>query len=615
MRILSASRRDKLRAKPLLRAFRILSASDQRKLILVGLAQIFLGVLDLIGIAALGLLASLAFSNQSDLPSNNSLDKIMSLLPISNRSLADQTLTLVIFASFILISKTLLSILFTRRIMFFLSRRGAVISAQLISRLLSQSLLFIQKRTSQQTIYSVTTGVEIATMQVLAVSTVLIGDFALLVVLGTGLILIEPFTAFMTICLFGGISYFLHSFMDVRAGDLGRIKSDLTISSSEKIGEVIATYRESVVRNSRSFYAKQISNMRLNFAEAAAEMNFLPYVSKYVIELSIVLGGLFIGLAQLFLKDSASGVATLTIFLAAGTRIAPSVLRAQQGLLQIRGSLPQVIATLDLYEALYEVRALSSKENQNNFDHHGFIPTVELTEVSLTYPDSQVNAVEGLTLKIKPGQFVAIVGPSGAGKTSLIDLILGVLEPSQGSIKISGAAPLHAVEKWPGAVAYVPQEVSVISGTLRENIALGCHSDQVNDGLVKKAIQLAQLETFVQNLPMGLDSQTGERGNMLSGGQRQRLGIARALYTSPKLLVLDEATSSLDGSTEVDVSKAIQSIGGGHTTILIAHRLSTVRNADVVIYMSMGRMIAKGTFDEVRKLVPDFDRQAKLMGI
>jgi ABC-type multidrug transport system fused ATPase/permease subunit len=190
-----------------------------------------------------------------------------------------------------------------------------------------------------------------------------------------------------------------------------------------------------------------------------------------------------------------------------------------------------------------------------------------------------------------------------------------VLQPDYGNILVSDKSPLDAISEWPGAMAYVPQDVMIARGSIRENVALGFPVELASDELVWRAIRDAQLEDFVKSLPEGLDTEVGQRGTRISGGQRQRLGIARAMFTRPKLLVLDEATSSLDGQTEADISSAIQNLHGSVTIIMIAHRLSTVLHADQVVYMAEGKIIFRGTFNEVRAAVPDFDRQAELMGL
>jgi ABC-type multidrug transport system fused ATPase/permease subunit len=192
---------------------------------------------------------------------------------------------------------------------------------------------------------------------------------------------------------------------------------------------------------------------------------------------------------------------------------------------------------------------------------------------------------------------------------------LGVITSETGEVKISNVSPATAIENWPGAIAYVPQDVLIINGSIRDNVSLGYPFQKVTEGLVNDAIRTAALTEFIDGLPEGLDTNLGERGSKISGGQRQRIGIARALFTKPRLLVLDEATSALDGGTEESISTDIHKLKGLTTVVLIAHRLSTVRDADLVLYMDKGEIIARGTFEEVRNSVPDFDRQAKLMGL
>ena len=207
------------------------------------------------------------------------------------------------------------------------------------------------------------------------------------------------------------------------------------------------------------------------------------------------------------------------------------------------------------------------------------------------------------------------MGPTGAGKSTLSDILLGVYEPDAGDVSVSGLRPRAAIDRWPGAVAYVPQAVALVAGTVRENVALGLPRDAIDDDQVWEALRRAHLAEYLLDNREGLDTSVGERGFRLSGGQRQRLGIARALYTRPRLLVLDEATSALDSETEQAIIRTLEELEGDVTTITVAHRLATVRHADQVLYLEHGRIRARGTFDEVRSQVVDFDRQAALLGL
>jgi ABC-type multidrug transport system fused ATPase/permease subunit len=597
------------------RAVNVLSPADQRKVLVVAVLQVCIGVLDLLGVIAIGLLGALSVTGlQSNLPGDR-VSLVLNFLHLSQVSFQTQAFILGIGAAALLVGRTVISIIFTRRILFFLSNRGAQISADLVSKLLSQSLIAIQAKTSQETLFAVTRGVEYVTLQILAPAIVLVSDVALLIIMAVGLFMIDPLTAVSTFFVFFIIGYVLYRFMHVRASVLGFRSSELNILSNEKIVEVFSSYRESVVRNRRDYYAREIGGYRFALARTSAEMNFLPYVSKYVIETSVILGALFIGAAQFFLQDVAQAVATLAIFLAAGTRIAPAVLRVQQGSVLIRGSMGQAKPTLDLIEDLASIVLDENIQDNVEVHHEGFISDIQLENVSLTYPDKINPAIKNVSLSIPPGKSVAFVGPSGAGKTTVIDILLGVLLPDEGSVRISGLAPQLAVAKWPGAVSYVPQDVVMAAGTIRENVGLGYPIAQATNELVESALSVAQLDGFLSTLPDGMDTQVGERGTKISGGQRQRLGIARAMFTRPHLLVLDEATSSLDGETEADISEAIHALRGSTTVVMIAHRLSTVRDADIVIYMDKGEVVATGTFNQVREAVPDFDRQAKLMGL
>jgi len=597
------------------RATRILPKADRHKMIAATILQILMSALDLLGVIAIGLLGALSVTGLQSSNPGNRVSAALRILHIQNATFQNQVLILGISAVVLLVSRTILSIFFTRKILFFLSRRGAKISADLISRLLSQPLLIVQSRTTQETVYAVTTGVERIVLQVLATTVVWIADFALLVVMMIGLLVVDPFTAVSTSFVFLLVGYFLYKFMHVRAGNLGIENSTLIIKSSEKIVEVFASYRESVVRNRRDYYAREIGHLRYSLSNTSAELGFLPYVSKYVIETTVVVGAVLIGATQFIFQDASHAIATLAIFLAAGTRIAPAVLRLQQGTITIKSGLGVAMPTLDLIDALGDTPMTENIDDKVDVIHEGFISEVVIEDVSLTYPNKISPAIASISLTIPAGTSIAFVGPSGAGKTTMIDVLLGVLNPDSGSVLISGLPPLLAVAKWPGAVSYVPQDVVIAAGTIRENIALGYPMEEATDELVIGALKVAHLDEFVSSLPNGIDTQVGERGARISGGQRQRLGIARAMFTRPDLLVLDEATSSLDGETEVSISDAIHALRGSTTVVIIAHRLSTVRNADNVVYLSNGKVLATGTFEEVRKAVPDFDRQAKIMGL
>lgn len=605
----------RIKSSTVIRSLKILPKSDRPKIFAAIGMQVSLGFLDLIGVAAFGILGALAVTGVQSREPGNRVSAVLSALGLSDIGFQQQVAFLGLGAAAILVIRTFISIIAIRKIFFFLSRRGALISSTLVSRLLSQSLLKVQSKSTQETVYSVTAGVSAITLGVLGTAMSLIADGSLLIIMLIGLLVVDAVIALTTLLFFGLLGFVLYRVMNVKAHRLGYLVSELNVASNEKIIEVLESYRESVVRNRRDYYSKQIGAARLKLADVLAELQFMPNVSKYVIESGMVIGALVIAGIQFGLQDARHAVATLSVFLAAGTRIAPATLRFQQSLIAIKSSLGTAMPTLEMIERLSSIPAIDNTTENFNVDHLGFNGDIIIEKVSITYPTKSSKALNGVSLKINSGQSLAIVGPSGAGKTTLIDVLLGVLPPDEGRILVSGASPLEAISKWPGAMAYVPQDVMIARGTVRENVALGFPENVASDELVWQAIRDAQLEDFINTLPQGLDTEVGQRGARISGGQRQRLGIARAMFTRPKLLVLDEATSSLDGQTEADISAAIHGLHGSVTIVMIAHRLSTVLNADQVIYMANGSIISQGTFEEVRSAVPDFDSQAKLMGL
>ena len=599
-----------------LRSLKLLPRRDISKIIFVMVIQVFLSFLDLLGVALIGLLGALTIRGVQSLPPSGNLQRILENFDLEKFEFQDQAAILGILAASTLIFRTLLSIIFTRRTLHFLSARGALISSNLVAKMLSRPLTDVLAQTSQQTLYALTNGVMNITLGVIGNSVAMVSDLSLLIVLLIGLLIVNPLVALCTGSLFIAVGLILYKMLHERALNLGESQAILTVESSERIVEIVQGFREAAVKNRRRFYAEQISSLRFKLSRDLAESAFLPYVSKYVLETTVIIGALAISALQFSLQDAAKAVATLSIFLAAGTRIAPAVLRLQQCAIQLKSAIGSARPTISLIEELSMIKVEESELDYSpKFEYPDFIPTISAKEITFTYPSSKTPAVQDASFEIAEGSLVALVGSSGAGKSTLADLILGLLVPEMGKVFISGIPPTSAIKKWPGAIAYVPQDVLIVNGTIRSNIALGFELGSVPEKEILRSLKVSQLEEFVSKLPKGIDTEVGERGAKLSGGQRQRLGIARALFTNPKLLILDEATSSLDGKTEASLSHAINALKGSVTVVLIAHRLSTVREADNIIYLESGRVRAIGTFEELRSSVPNFEIQARLMGL
>lgn len=568
----------------------------------------------MLGVFAIGIIGSLAVTGIGAKTPGNKASLLLETLRIENQNLQSQVAIVGVIAAILLIIKTLLSMYFGRRILFFVARRGAAISSELIRKYLSRSLTNVQKQSTQEAIYSLTQGVNTLTVGLIGAWASLIADIALLTILGIGLVVVDVKTSIFTFLLFATTALTLHYFLHQRIEKYGVEQARLTIQSNEMINEAILSYRELIVRNRRSFYGNVISRIRFRLAEGSAKIAFMQNLNKYVLEIAMVVTSVVLAAYQFSTQTASKAIAIVTIFVAASVRITPALLRVQQGLLTIRTSTGTAQPTIELINEVRNIAFDSDSTEVLPTRHEGFKGEVHIKGIDFAYePDKKI--LDSVSLSVQPGEYVGIVGESGAGKTTLVDLLLGVITPDTGKVEISGLEPLSAYRRWPGAVAYIPQDVSIINGTIRENIGLGFSAENISDSECWRSLEVAQMDEYVRGLPDRLEHKVGERGTKLSGGQRQRLGIARAMVTEPRLLILDEATSSLDGVTENEITSALRRLRGDITMIVIAHRLSTVIDADRVIFIEKGRILAEGTFDELRAKVPKFRAQAEAMGL
>jgi ABC-type bacteriocin/lantibiotic exporter with double-glycine peptidase domain len=567
------------------------------------------------GVVAIGVLGTLTVFGIGSRTPGDRVNSVLRILSLENMTFQQQAAILGIFAAIIFIARTVFSIILTRRVLYFLGNRAASISAGATRKLLAQPLPLIQKRSPQEIAYLLGPGINAIMLGVLGLSANIISDVVLLIILVSGLLLVNPVIALISALSFGFVGILLYRATRVRARNNGLINSRLMIETSEKTTEAIDNYREIFVRSRLAYYADEIFNLRVKLSSTIAEQQLLPNLSKYLIEASVILIGLVVSGVQFAISDASHAIAGLSIFLAASSRLAPAVMRIQQNAIQLKGNLGIATPAMSLVEELRNAPSLVGDSAEPDFQYEGFNPIISLDKVTYSYPNSTTPVLNEITLEIKPGHVTAIVGPSGAGKSTLLDLILGIVSPTAGVVRISEHEPKDAITKWPGAISYVPQNVNLTGGSITDNITRGFRENFFTQNQIQDAINFAQLVNIQNSQTRDFNDDLGFSGARLSGGQRQRVGIAHAIVTRPRLLALDEATSALDGETEDSIKNALQQIRGEVSILIVAHRLSTVRNADQVIYLRDGRIEAVGTFEEVRNAVPDFDKQAQLMGL
>lgn len=604
----------------------LLPPEKRRLLFLATGVQVSLGILDLIGIALVGLVAAIAVSGLGVSSIPPWAQSLLDGLGLGGLTVSQLSVIIALSAVLILVLKTFLSALMARRITRFLANRQADVSVRLAREFLSRPLIDVQRWTTPEAIYALGSGVAAATVMLLGSAIIIASEVFLFTIVAGALLIYDPILTLTAAGFFAIIVLFLHRVLGRWTARNAAVMRDASIDTLTAVSEALGTYRETTVMNRRDLYVSRYETLVGRFAGATATSTFIQEIPKYVLEAALYLGVLVLGVVQFLTQDWATAAATVALFLAAGSRVIPAMLRLQGAGITIRNGSVQAQPTFFLSDFLARnasstADSRGARINARDIHHHilrgypDFTADVQVLDVFLTYPDASEPALDGVSFSAGAGTSVALVGATGSGKSTLADVVLGVLQPDSGSVTTSGVEPRTAVQRWPGAIGYVPQSVALVAGTVRQNVALGLPDDIIDDELAWEALRRAHLADFLIANREGLDTPIGERGFKLSGGQRQRLGIARALYTRPRLLVLDEATSALDAETEQAIIQTLRELEGEVTTLTVAHRLATVRHADQVLYLSKGRIQARGSFEQVRSSVPDFDKAAALLGL
>jgi ABC-type multidrug transport system fused ATPase/permease subunit len=422
----------------------------------------------------------------------------------------------------------------------------------------------------------------------------------------------QPLIALVTVGYLGLLAVLLFVVVTRRSRVAGRVNLTYSVRTVRLLTEMLGALKEVTLRNKSQDIADVVSDNRRHATRARSNIQFLAQIPRYVLDAGLVGGFVAVGFVGFLIGGWPLALTAIALFGVAGFRMAPSVVRFQGVISSMTANSPQARAVLD------EIRRAEDSSRHLAERPQGEVPeyprVLRFEDVTFRYEPDAEDAVSGVTLEIPFGSNVAFVGSSGAGKSTMIDLILGLIEPTSGRILIDDL-PLHEITRsWRARVGYVPQDVSLFDSTVAQNVALSWRDDVDRDRVVE-VLDQAQLLDAIEARPGGVDSDIGERGLALSGGQKQRLGIARALYSRPLVLVLDEATSALDTRTEAAVTDALARLAGSTTLITVAHRLATIRRADRIFFMSGGRVAASGTFEELVDAVPEFAMQARLAGL
>ncbi|WP_315637132.1 MULTISPECIES: ABC transporter ATP-binding protein/permease [Microbacterium] len=569
----------------------------------LGIFAVVTSVLALVDVVALMLLAlTLAASvTRTDI-----------VLPVLGTVQADQVLWLILVLAVIVVAKSAANVwlqwIATRR---FASYELAV-GQELFGAYIRSSWTDRISRNSAQIVQMSDTGIASVIAGFLLPATTLPGLLVTSVGVVTVIVVAQPVTALVTIVYLGGIAVLQYLVLSGKTRQAARVARNSSLRVATLISGMVASLKEITLRGKADEVSEVIRVNRQRTAQARANAGFLSAVPRFIFDAAIIGGFVIVGGAAFLVGGIDQAISAVALFGIAGFRLVPSLTGFQSVITRTITSTPYVDAVIADVEA--SKKFLADREQLGKEPLPGAPRLLQLSGVGFTFPGSDVAAVRDVGVRIPIGTTVGIAGASGAGKSTLVDLLLGLLTPTEGSITIDDKPLEDVLEAWRSHVGYVPQEVTLFDGTIAQNIAL-TWGDDVDLVRVEDAARRAQLWSVIEQRADGLQARVGERGLTLSGGQRQRLGIARALYCDPLVLVLDEATSALDTKTEADVSAAIRDLRGDVTVIAVAHRLSTIMESDQILFMQDGTVAAQGTFAEVVAANPAFAAQAKLAGL
>lgn len=605
--------------------FRLLTPDQRKRFYSLQALVILMAIMELVGIASIGPFMALV-ADPALIETNTSLAWLyqQSGLQTVNQFLIATGLTVLVALAL----ASIISIITSWRMSLFAFSVGTEIADRLYTHYLNQNWLFHASGSSAQLTKQVATEAYRVTNQIIKPLTNLNARAVLAVLISTAIVLYNPAVAFVGLAVF--LTGYLLIYKLVRKRVLRHGKNISTVNAQRfrLMNEGFGGIKDVLLLNRRDDFIQQFNRTGKVLARAQGVNAALSETPRYFMELIAFGAMISLVLALLILHEGALSqvLPILAVYALAGFKLLPALQQIYSSITQIKGNAaafeaikPDLIASQSIDASRSSVASQAteaqlsscaqSQDPSINLKHH---TTLHLQNVSFTYPNAPKPALNNISLSIPLNTTVGFVGESGSGKSTTIDLLLGLIEPQQGQLKLDNTEITLANKRvWQNHIGFVPQSIFLSEGTIAENVAFGISIEQINLEQVQNAISLAHLDELVNSLPEGLNTTVGERGVKLSGGQRQRIGIARALYNNASVLVFDEATSALDGITEKIIMDAIHQLSGQRTIILIAHRLKTVQQCDSIFLMEQGRLIDQGSFSELASRNKKFSQMTK----
>ena len=572
-----------------------------------------LAFLDILAIAAIGYLAT----SLGAIASGGVAPKI-ALAGITLPSVTNQSIP--ILATIIIglfVSKSLLNIALSGWAVFFVAKIESKAARRISEIRFNGNLADARKYSLEEMMFAVTRGTSSAFTTLLnSVNSIFSESVLFVSLIVAGVLFVDPSSTLIGLLYFGIVAITIHYVIgpvSLRA-QVENYHSSIKLTTS--ISSVLAVFRELTVSGKKEKYVRDIHSAKIQATKSAAKTAFVATLPRHIIEAALIIGVALFFLAQVSSGDLASSAGKIGVFLAGAFRLTTALLPLQASFLAIKAALPSAEIALDILKGLPELVERETKDlSTSEQNTHSEKPIGAVFEdVTFSYPDSSSPALVNLNFTIEPGSQTALMGPSGAGKSTIADMLCLLLTPTSGRVlQITNSSSFEL--SIGGRVSYVPQKPGMISGTILENVALGFEPEGVDREEVLSALEAAHLGSFIKELPQGIDTSLGKLKDSLSGGQMQRLGLARAIYSRPSLLVMDEATSALDAESESEIQKTLDEMRGSVTVVVIAHRLNTIQHADKVIFLQEGRVQDTGTFKELIARNPSVEKAVDLMKI
>lgn len=597
--------------KSINRTLSFLSKKEKHYYFALLIARSLSSVLDILGIALIGLLTAVA---AGQFKSENNFQVLGFSIDFGSE---DFILLLVCLVLVVFVVKAVIAVFLIRRLNHFLARVESAKAVEIAEYLLSGQESKNKKWSKSKILWGILGSCSTAFSGMLSSFSTIVSEGVLLILVAITFFVVDPVAAIFVFGYFAMIILIIQFVIGNSLKKAGNNAAYGNMKVTQTVEDYLGTIKEIFVFGREEYFINALADARGRLSMSFATMNFLGGMPRYVVETALMLGVvIFVGW-QFLTGQLSDGLVTVGVFLTGGVRIMASLLPLQNSAANIKNQTEQSKVSLDLLEEIKgntqkaEEKETSSADQENN---EAKIPIgVKLNDIHFSYPDNKdVTSLENISINIEPGQQVAFIGPSGAGKTTLADIILGVLKPTLGNVV------LYSEEDGPvsrSSIAYVPQRPGIVTGSIAENVALGVDPQEIDFNKVEEVLEMSALSEYVSTLPEGIHSDVGNQSGKLSGGQIQRLGLARALYISPSLLVLDEATSALDALSESLISRTIERLRPSTTVVTIAHRLSTIQHADTVFFVENGKLIAQGSFQHLVNTEPKVAEYVELMKV